>query len=45
MVSIDPGMTKLMAEDLTSGFVWETFMHNPEAIPGAQKAGFHPVGR
>jgi hypothetical protein len=31
-----------MAENLRSQFVWETFMKNPEAQRGMQKAGFGP---
>ena len=30
----------LMAENLRTGFVWETFMKNPEAQRGMAKAGF-----
>jgi hypothetical protein len=29
-----------MAENLRTGFVWETFMKNPEAQRGLQRAGF-----
>ena len=29
-----------MAENARTGFVWETFMKNPEAIRGMQRAGF-----
>jgi hypothetical protein len=30
-----------MAENLRTGFVWDTFMKNPEAVRGMQRAGFH----
>jgi hypothetical protein len=40
VIGIDTGITMLMAENLRSGFVWETFMKNPEAVRGMQKAGF-----
>ncbi len=40
VVGIDTGITLLMAENLRSGFVWETFMKSPEAKRGLQKAGF-----
>jgi hypothetical protein len=30
----------IMAENLRTGFVWETFMKNPEAQRGLQRAGF-----
>lgn len=44
VVGIDTGITILMAENLRSGFVWETFMKNPEAIRGMERAGFKKVG-
>ena len=40
MVGIDTGITLLMAENVRTGFVWETFMKNPEAQHGMQRAGF-----
>ena len=40
VVGIDTGITMLMAENLRTGFVWETFMKNPEAQRGMAKAGF-----
>lgn len=45
VIGIDTGITMLMAENLRSGFVWETFMRNAEAVRGMQKAGFHPAGK
>jgi hypothetical protein len=42
VIGIDTGITMLMAENLRSGFVWDTFMKNPEAIRGMKKAGFRP---
>jgi hypothetical protein len=42
VIGIDTGITMLMAENLRSGFVWETFMKNPEAQRGMAKAGFKP---
>jgi hypothetical protein len=42
VIGIDTGITMVMAENLRSGFVWETFMKNPEAIRGMEKAGFKP---
>jgi hypothetical protein len=42
VIGIDVGITLLMAENLRTGFVWDTFMKNPEAIRGMQRAGFHP---
>ncbi len=39
---IDTGITMLMAENARSGFVWETFMKNPEAKRGMEVAGFKP---
>ncbi|MHB1021504.1 MAG: glucoamylase family protein [Acidobacteriaceae bacterium] len=40
VVGIDTGIVMLMAENLRSDFVWKTFMKNPEAIRGMQRAGF-----
>jgi hypothetical protein len=40
VVGIDTGITMLMAENLRSGFVWNTFMQNPEAQRALERAGF-----
>jgi hypothetical protein len=40
VIGIDTGITMLMAENARTGFVWETFMKNPEAQRGMEKAGF-----
>jgi hypothetical protein len=40
VVGIDTGITMLMAENLRTGFVWDTFMKNPEARRGFERAGF-----
>ena len=40
VVGIDTGITLLMAENLRTGFVWDTFMKNPEAQRGLERAGF-----
>jgi hypothetical protein len=40
VIGIDTGITMLMAENARTGFVWETFMKNPEAQKGMQLAGF-----
>jgi hypothetical protein len=42
VLGINLGITMLMAENHRTGFVWETFMKNPEAISAMQKAGFRP---
>jgi hypothetical protein len=42
VVGIDVGITLLMAENLRTGFVWETFMKNVEAQKGMERAGFKP---
>jgi hypothetical protein len=39
-VGIDTGISMLMAENARTGFVWETFMKNPEAQRGMERAGF-----
>jgi hypothetical protein len=43
VIAIDTGITLLMAENLRTGFVWKTFMKNPEARRGLQRAGFTNV--
>jgi hypothetical protein len=40
IVGIDSGVMMLMAENARTGFVWETFMKNPEAQRGMEIAGF-----
>lgn len=45
VVGIDTGITMLMAENARTGFVWSTFMRNPEAMRGMQKAGFQHYER
>lgn len=42
VIAIDTGITMLMAENLRTGFVWKTFMKNPEAQRGFERAGFTP---
>lgn len=42
VIGIDTGITMLMAENLRSGFVWKTFMKNPEAQRGMELAGLKP---
>jgi hypothetical protein len=44
VIGIDVGITMLMAENLRTGFVWKTFMKNPEAQRGMERAGFKPYG-
>jgi hypothetical protein len=40
VVGIDVGITMIMAENLRTNFVWDTFMKNQEAQRGMQRAGF-----
>jgi hypothetical protein len=42
VIGIDTGITMLMAENARTGFVWDTFMKNPEAQRGMTNAGFKP---
>ena len=42
VVGIDTGITMVMAENARTGFVWNTFMKNPEAQRGMELAGFKP---
>jgi len=44
VIGIDQGITVVMAENARTGFVWDTFMKNPEAQRGMQRAGFQPNG-
>ena len=40
VLGIDQGISVIMAENLRSGLIWETFMRNPEAVLAMKKAGF-----
>lgn len=40
VVGIDTGITMLMAENARTGWIWDTFMKNPEAQRGMERAGF-----
>jgi hypothetical protein len=40
VVGIDTGITMIMAENYRTRFVWDTFMKNPEAQRGMERAGF-----
>lgn len=40
VVGIDTGITLLMAENLRTGFVWETFMRNANVSRALERAGF-----
>lgn len=42
VVGIDTGITLVMAENARTSFVWDTFMKNPEARRGMERAGFKP---
>ena len=44
MIGIDQGISVLMAENLRSGFVWNTFMRNRESVSAMQLAGFKGSG-
>jgi hypothetical protein len=41
VIGIDTGIILLMAENLRSRFVWDTFMRTAEAQRGMERAGFH----
>jgi hypothetical protein len=45
VVGIDTGIILLMAENAQTGYIWETFMQNPEAQSGMERAGFKPEGK
>ena len=40
VVGIDTGISMVMAENARTGYVWNTFMKNPEAVRGMERAGF-----
>ncbi len=42
VIGIDAGITMVMAENLRTGFVWNTFMKSIEARRGLDKAGLKP---
>lgn len=44
VIGIDVGITMLMAENHRTGFVWETFMKNPETTAAMRKVGFRKAG-
>lgn len=43
VIGIDTGIILLMAENLRTRFVWDTFMKTPEAQRGMERAGFRKV--
>ncbi|MHB1701646.1 MAG: glucoamylase family protein [Acidobacteriaceae bacterium] len=43
VLGIDLGISMLMAENQRTGFVWSTFMANPEAVSAMALAGFHAM--
>jgi hypothetical protein len=40
VVGIDTGISMIMAENARTGYVWDTFMKNPETVRGMDRAGF-----
>jgi hypothetical protein len=42
VIGIDTGITMVMAENARTGYIWNTFMQNPEARRGMERAGFKP---
>jgi hypothetical protein len=40
VIGIDLGISLLMAENLRTAFVWETFMQNPEPVAAMKACGF-----
>ncbi len=43
VLGIDLGISVLMAENLRTGFLWETFARNPEVGVALRRAGFHAI--
>ena len=44
VLGIDQGISVVMAENLRTGLVWNTFMRNPECVRAMELAGFHGRG-
>lgn len=44
VLGIDLGISVIMAENLRSGMVWETFMRNADSVRAMHLAGFHLDG-
>src|SRR4029450_12158630 len=44
VIGIDTGITLLMAENLRTGFVWNTFMQNANVRRALERAGFARYG-
>jgi len=44
VLGIDQGISVVMAENLRTGLVWNTFMRNPECIRAMKLVGFHGLG-
>jgi hypothetical protein len=44
VLGIDQGISVLMAENLRSGLIWNTFMRNHESLIAMERAGFHGKG-
>ena len=44
VIGIDLGISLVMMENARTSFVWNTFMKNPEAKRGMDRAGFRPDG-
>jgi hypothetical protein len=40
VLGIDLGISLLMAENLRTAFVWDTFMQNPEPVAAMRACGF-----
>src|SRR5450631_2607004 len=45
VIGIDQGITMLMAENYRTGFIWKTFMKNPEAQRAMTAVGFRPYAQ
>lgn len=43
VLGIDLGITMVMAENQRTGFIWDTFMKNPEPTAAMSKVGFQAV--
>jgi hypothetical protein len=44
VLGIDQGISVLMAENLRSGLIWNTFMRNHESVIAMERVGFHSKG-
>lgn len=45
VLGIDQGISVIMAENLRTGLIWNTFMRNPSNMQAMDRVGFHRTGK